>query len=523
MSINPALQSFVEDELNRAPLLAQKVIDDTLMVLSNMPMSASPAERFQAVDLAMTLRPQRQRVANAYVDALRHHVKRQLSGELTPWNEAAPLTAGRLGTGGLQLVDETKVSSDVLIAQCITQIKSIAEFELRELTTFTSALVGDMQVTTDHNPFKAEVQARSLWAAAQCLPEAGGLRSVFMKYGSAPFAQELRRSYAAACGRLEDAGIQPAVYGTVVVPSGAKIPGKETGWTDNDAALRAAGKGAGLGGFLASTAPAELEVDAEYLGLLTRLFDIILSDRRLAADVKALLTRIKAPVLRLAKADPQLLDTHDHAMWLLLDRLAWQDEVLPQSPHPARAAAMQTAANLVNQLTVSGKQNAAIYQWALDNLLAAERQRFDQRRQRLASVITELEALALRSTQPSQLASGGLSAMDTGQMDTVPSQLLEMASTNDNRAADARWISLLRPGHVARMYLSGNWVHTQLVWVDPGQEYFLWADCRSDAAWPIRRKALTLLQTESLASPHEPRSLVRAAARLVAGQMSRTR
>lgn len=523
MTTSAALQSFVEDELNRAPMLAQKMIDDTLMVLSNMPMSASPAERFQAVDLAMTLRPQRQRVAAAYVDALRHHVKRQLSGELAPWNEAAPLTGGRFSANSLQLVDDTKVSSDVLISQCVTQVKSIAEFELRELTTFISALAGDMQVMADHNPFKAEVQARALWAAAQMLPEAGGLRAVFMKYGSAPFAQELRRAFASACGRLEDAGIQPAVYGTMVVTAGAKVAGKPAGGTDNDAALRAAGQASQLGGLTANSGLADLSADPEYLGLLNRLFDIILSDRRLAPDVKSTLSRVQATATRLARADHSLLDSHDHAIWLLLDRIAWQDEVLPQAPHQARTAVMQTVGSLVNQLSASTTHNAALYQWALDNLMTSERQRFDQRRQRLMAVITELEAIALRSTQPAQLAGALVTTLDTGQMDTVPSQLLDIPSTTDSKSLDRRWLTAVRPGHVARIYLSGQWVHAQLMWVDARQEVFLWADCRSDAAWPIKRSALSLLQSESLASPHEPRSLVRAAARMVAGQISRGR
>jgi len=113
--------------------------------------------------------------------------------------------------------------------------------------------------------------------------------------------------------------------------------------------------------------------------------------------------------------------------------------------------------------------------------------------------------------------------VDAGIMDTVPSQLLDMPAMPESRTADKRWIVSLRPGHVARIYLSGQWVNAQLVWVDPRQEVFLWADCRSDALWPIKRSALTLLQAESLAVAHEPRCLVRAAARMVAVQISRKR
>jgi hypothetical protein len=41
--------------------------------------------------------------------------------------------------------------------------------------------------------------------------------------------------------------------------------------------------------------------------------------------------------------------------------------------------------------------------------------------------------------------------------------------------------------------------------------------------WPIKRPTLALLQAEALAMGHEPRCLVRAAARMVAVQISRNR
>jgi hypothetical protein len=518
MTSSAALQSFVEDELRRLPALAQKVIDDTLVALSNMPLSSEPAERFKAVDLTMTLRPQRQRVVAAFVESLQEQVKRLTSADRSPLREPASTAGPR----GLQLMDEGKVTSEVMIAKCIDQIKGAAEFEFRELTAFVSALVGDMQVTSDHNPFRPDVMAHALWAAAQCLSEDGSLRALFMKVASAPLAQELRREVAAASSRLEDAGVQPAMYSTVIVPSGAKVPDKPTGW-GGDTAPSPAPQTTAWGGQAGASQPAQLQADPDYLGLLNRLFDVILADKRLAADVKVAIARLQAPALKLAQIDDTLLDTHDHAMWLLLDRIAWQAEVLPEAPHPARSAVMQTVAQLINQLTSGPAQDTSAYQWTLNSLMTSERQRFDQRRQRLVPVINELEALALQSTQPTDLAGTTVQALDTGQMDTVPSQLLDIPSAPEARAADKRWIVSLRAGHVARIYLSGNWVNAQLVWVDPRQDVFLWADCRSDAVWPIKRPALALLQAEALAMGHEPRCLVRAAARMVAVQISRNR
>jgi hypothetical protein len=181
---------------------------------------------------------------------------------------------------------------------------------------------------------------------------------------------------------------------------------------------------------------------------------------------------------------------------------------------------MQTVSSLVNQISASAAQNVALYQWAMDNLLASERQRFDHRRQRLIHVISELEAVALKSTQPALLERSSVTAMGAEQMDTVPSQMFDLPSTSERQALDGRWIATLRPSHVARMYLSGQWAHAQLIWVDPQQEVFLWVDCRSDAAWPIKRSALSMLQRESLAAAYEPRSLVKESARLVASRIT---
>jgi len=89
MSSSAALQSFVDDELKRMPALAQKVMDDTLMALSSMPMTTEQAERFKAVDLTMTLRPHRQRVAAAFVESLQEQVNRLMNGDRSTLSDQA--------------------------------------------------------------------------------------------------------------------------------------------------------------------------------------------------------------------------------------------------------------------------------------------------------------------------------------------------------------------------------------------------------------------------------------------------
>ena len=520
MSSRAALLSFVEEELARMVVLASKVVDDTLFGLTSLPPSAGSAERFKAIDLAMSLRSQRQQVASAFVEYLQQLRLRFSAEPGAPQRDAVSSASAGAGPDSLRLVGEDEHSAALQIARCTEQIKEVAEFEFRKFSAFLSALGGDMQVTVDHTPFEPEFIAHALWAAAQCLPEEDGMRAVFMSAASAPLAQEMRRAYAASCSRLQDAGVRPAVYSNVSAPSGTAQPQSASRRT-GDEMTNAFAQATVFEGLDSGTAPADLPADPQYLGLLNRLFELILADPKLAPDVKSAMARLQAPAAKLAHTDDTLLDTHDHPMWLLLDRIAWQAELLPEMPHPARSAVMQTVGDLVDQLAAGSPSEVSSYQTALNALLASERQRFDQRRHRLTSMIDHLEALALQTTQPMELSAAVMQALDTGHLDTVPSQLPSAPPSVHDTVNNKRRIPSMRPGHMARLYLSNQWVNAQLMWVDAAHQVFLWADCRSDASWPIKRTALAHLQAESLALAHEPRRLVRAAARLMSVELAR--
>lgn len=512
-----ALMSFAEEELRQVSRWISKVLDDVVQQLTQDLPGETSAERAQLADLVVALRPARGRMAGAFEDALRRLVLGSLSGTSVA-DLPAPLSGGRFGTGGLSLVDEQAVSSDVQIAFCVARIKDVAEFELREITAFCAALVGDTQVSSDHNPIKPDLCARALWSAAQALPDRGGLRTAFMKQVAAPLAREMRKVYAAACGRLEDSGIQPAAYKTVIVPSGARIPRSDD--TLSGPAFRS---------IEGHTVPDRLEPvpgayrtanDAEYLALLGRIFDHILSDRTLPGDVKFAVSRLQPSAQRLAAHDPTLLDSLDHPLWQLLDAIAWQADLLPPVPDPERSAAMQVVQTLVTHIGTSTRQEGSLYRWALDRLRQAQQDRFAQTRARLDALIRALQATDFHRTEPGHLDRTQASALDTAQLDTVPSQLLELPSADAAKSA-SRWIAAVMPGDVARLYLDGGWIHAQLVWAHAEREGFLWADCRSQATWILRAKALAVLQAEGLAHPLQPRSLVQSAARLIVGRSAR--
>jgi hypothetical protein len=526
MTQSAALQQFVDDELMRAPLVAQQVIEDTVLALTGEQSSMTPAERSQAVDLAQVLRAQSPRIVATYAESLREQARAVLAGRDTP---ARSGTARASGTRiELALVDEDAISSDVHISHTTEAIKSVAEHELRELATFTSALVGDMDVTRDHNPVRAESHARALWAAAQQLTQTPAFPALFMRHAAQPLARVLRKAFAAACTRLDDAGVEPAAYRTLILPTGTRT--ERTGTTLTDQALRAigeqfasvAGGGGGTGTGGGGSAPMAAPPSPPPLELLIRLFDFVLADKRLPRDVSIAIARLQSSAMRVALRDTSLLERYDHPVWEFINGIAWQAELLPPPPHPERVRALDHVESLIDHITGESEPEAGLYRWALDRLAAFERHRLDRRTQLVGTA--ELAVIEQRLAHASAPVGQSMGTLDVGQLDTVPAELLDNLPRSPGRGRnDEDWLGGLQAADVARLFLQGQWVQAQLLWRGDLGEVWLWADCHSDATWPVRLGALRLLHAEGLATPVKQRSLVREATELIAAQMARSR
>jgi hypothetical protein len=213
------LQRFIEDELARAPLL----IDQVLQTLVGAPLrfdpTATSAQRFALMETRENLERQRPILVRAFCDALREQVHRTAEQQAAAARGLALAQADELS---LSLVDDSEIEADVELSRAIEIIHSTAEYELRELRSFTSSLVGDVYVAHETNPFRPDAYARALLACVRALkaPPADQLR--LMHKAVTPFAQALRKAYAAACSRLEDQGVQPGTYRTVVLPPNAQ-------------------------------------------------------------------------------------------------------------------------------------------------------------------------------------------------------------------------------------------------------------------------------------------------------------
>lgn len=515
MTHRTSLLEFVEDEMLRAPLTFDQVID---AVHEHWRQTLAVQGR-QGNDAAHVLQLHRAELVDVALQSLRSQVQADLSGAAASGSgarigksagaPAAPVAA-RLE---LSLIDEDAVAADIEISRAVEAIKTMAEFELRELQAFTSAMVGDVNVAHDTNPFRPEAYVRALWQGVRTLPLSLAIQSAFLRDAADKLARTLQKGYAAACSRLEEQGVEPAAHRTIVYGSaswaGGSVfaPDTLTGLRDSLAmpldepnAAEAAGSAGAAG--QPGTAAAR-RVDRQAIELLSRLFDAIQSDSELTPQSLALLLRLHPTALRVTMRDPALLDSYDHPVWRFMDQLTF----LIQTASPAQTErSLRFARQLVNHLVADAtQQHAERFEWALERLSAFDRHAFERTLQAAASEVAQLRA--------DEAAAPGTThePIDIGTLDTVPSKLLPVESL-----ATPPLVPLaLRPGDRLRAYLHGDWRSLQLLWVSGSGQSWLLQDSASGEYRALRPRAIERLAAERLAMPLRPRSLVRAAAERV--------
>jgi hypothetical protein len=378
MPIAPLFQRFVDDELALAPALAARVVAGTVQLLGPA-RDGGGGERMDQVDLMASLR----RGTAAYERAFVESLKKQVTEELAQRDDAAA-GEPKSPLDSLELMDESRVEVDIEISRAMQLIDSTAEWELRELQMFTSTLIGQTHVTPESNPFRPLVYATALWDAACTVVGSQSQRAAILRTSAGVAAGLLKNASAAASSRLEAQGVEPGVYRTVVLPSSAATFGRPAPEPARAGALSSLlasmpqpsapserGDGAAPGerseairGDGAKRRSPELEqalmrldelmrhppletsrtgreapsqrlaqhrsalvasasepLDRQVIELVTRLFESMLSDSALPAAFRPVLSRMQVAALRLCLAESPALDSFEHPVWRLLDRI----------------------------------------------------------------------------------------------------------------------------------------------------------------------------------------------------------
>lgn len=561
MSASPAIARFTDEELARAAGFADHAITATIDALSRPPADTPASERVALGRVAVGVAAIRPRMTADYCASLRVQLQALRRG--TPATIAATANAG--GKLSLALVDEQEVAAEVEINRVAHEIRSLAEHELRELRAYLSTLSGESHVEQNHVELDATQHARAFWAAAQLLGADPGWPVQFMRHGAKPLALSLRRSWAAATTRLEDAGIEAAAYRTLVLPAGLRttfggpvvdsralhamaqsvqrieeslhprapvrelpaatsapsaatprhVPQRRT---DADTPKARAAPAPALTDILSPDKAAGAPPQAQAVSTVAQILDLLDDDARITPDLKPLVERLRQPILQLAAVDPLILTEDEHAAWRFIDRIAWQSSTLPPPPDRERVRTAQVIAGLVDQTCKSSAPGAETFQWALERLIVLERNRHERRAARHAR-----QAQSLAAVEQQLLAPGSSCGSDHTQLPTVPADLYDTlpATLAEVPPADA-WLESLQMGSIARLLMRGRWVHAELLWRSPQRELWLWGDCRSDEVWPVRRGALRMLFQGRLATTAMPDAVVREAAHRLAERASRT-
>jgi hypothetical protein len=513
-----------------------------------------PAQRSAVGELLQAILTHKRRIGDYFMHALREQVQAALAQQAPRDSSVGGSAAAPTKLKSLSLVDEQQVAADVELSNVIEAIDSIAEYELRELQTYVSALVGDMDVSADHNPFRPEIFAKALWAAAQALPMSRGHQVAFMRNASQPLAQVLRQSYAASSSRLEGMGIEPAAYRTLILPSGSRRGRRagETSFTPDlqriresmpaplDEPAHASLSYDGQNGKpRAGTATDSREqgreswrdvargttnhVDRQSIELISRLFEAMFADTRVPPDVILVITRLHGPAMRLALRDPNLLDQDKHPLWRLINRLAFECEMAPDPADPDRQMLLKTALATVNQLASEPEQNSGLYRWALDQLESYLHKRLTRRLAGASTQIGALQKLEDRLCASQAMPSSLHGMLDTPQLDTVPAELMDDTPPPEAVPPETEaWLDTLRPGDWVRMFMQGRWVQARLLWPGERREVWLFGDGASDATWAVRRKALVMMHAGKLMKTLKQRSIVSSAAARVQEQIAAT-
>ncbi|MBI5721747.1 MAG: DUF1631 family protein [Burkholderiales bacterium] len=537
---SPAFIQYLDDELLRAPLLFDQVIEGTVDQLRRGLAKLGAADRSASSDLIQGLTNHRGRLAEIYTKTLRQQAAEDRARTTTaPALQPRPVRAMNLA-----LVEEDEVAIDVELSHTVEYVKTHAEHELRELRTYIAALVGDLDVSADHNPFRPEVHAKALWTAAQALPTSRGWQMHFMRQATPPLAAVLRQSYAAASSRLESMGVEPASYRTVIMPSGSRrSAGVETTYTpdlyrmretmpaplDDGAPLRYEGQQGGAAGAkrevwaeVARQAPNRL--DRQAIELVSRLFEAIVTDERVPHDVILLISRLHGPAMRLTLRDAGVLDQQSHPLWRFIHLVTYEAEMAPDVADPERRRLLRLAQQLIDQIAAEPDQRPTIYRRAVQAVEDFLRQRLQRR---LTAAATQVGALQKLEHQALDGGEGGPDTIggmvDLPVMDTVPADILVEAAASEpapSTGAAGVWLASLEVGTWVRLFLSGRWIHAQLLWIGDRGELWLFGDGGSDATWAVRRGALLRLHGAALAKTLTMRSLLGRAALKVQQQVA---
>jgi len=510
MAHRPTLAEFVEQELRLADPIFAGIVDEVLKQWR----ATAPSRLLADFDAPRVLHAQ----AGDFVRAAAASLREQACGART---SAKVRKSGKLE---LSLVDDEEVTADIEVARAVERSDAELEDPLRELRTYTSALVGDVNSARDTNPLRPEIWVRAALAGARGVAIAPQLQRDLLRAATPLLIRALHARYDDACARLRAAGVEPAVHRTIV------NEGVVTELTDAMRARRALDRahdaafedvpstpwhpqpiepvmrrGSGAHERAAHQAqrhpPVASPRNAARAGhdpveRLSRLYDAMLADRRLPPDSLPLLSRLYPAVLRQTLAEPPLLDDAAHPVWSLIDHAVF----LVQTREVGDSKGNMALANsLVEQIVGQSSADARAFQSAANRLAVLERQRFSRA---VSAAAADIATLTPRDHHEPTMPQ----ALDAAASNSQPTPLLRRGA--DHQRTPGEVVNAWRAGAWLTIFLRGRWRRALVLWRAPAPGPLLLLDADEARHWALHATALERLAAEGLARAFGPRSLI---------------
>lgn len=210
MKPNPIhrLPAPLEAAVQRLKMAAREGAERTVESLGLAALAATTAaQRDILLEAQFELNRKSAIFALTFNDALDEHVLRELGSPGGPGSPAA--TAAASDWSKLSLVDDSEVEAQISAERFGMEISLSCEWDLRELTPYFSALLGDAGGERDSNPMRPELMGHAMLRGIDAVTERPDIRSLLSTELGRSLAGLLRQTYGQILADLHRAGVQP--------------------------------------------------------------------------------------------------------------------------------------------------------------------------------------------------------------------------------------------------------------------------------------------------------------------------
>ncbi|TXT35392.1 MAG: hypothetical protein FD135_4948, partial [Comamonadaceae bacterium] len=151
-----------------------------------------------------------ERYPKALEQAFKHHA--------VPDARVGVVSSQGLRLDQLELMDELQVQERVEMTRALQHVLLIAEGTLAELNTYVSSLLGLDRVVAERNPLRPVAYVSALQSLMLELSLPSLVRMAWVQHISSPLGEALRTAYLEWATKLQEQGVQAAVYSVVRNP-----------------------------------------------------------------------------------------------------------------------------------------------------------------------------------------------------------------------------------------------------------------------------------------------------------------